>query len=83
MGGAVVTENVFAWPGVGRLIIDAINQRDTNTVTGCIIMTTIMISLVQVIVDVVYAFVDPRLRAQYGGSGTKKKAKKAEGGSAA
>ena len=34
VGGAVVTENVFAWPGVGRLIIDAINQRDTNTVTG-------------------------------------------------
>lgn len=83
LGGAVVTENVFAWPGVGRLIIDAINQRDTNTVTGCIILTTIMICLVQVIVDVVYAFVDPRLRAQYSSGGTKKKAKKAEGGAAA
>ena len=67
VGGAVVTENVFAWPGVGRLIIDAINQRDTNTVTGCIIMTTIMICIIQVIVDIVYSFVDPRLRAQYAG----------------
>ena len=83
LGGAVVTENVFAWPGVGRLIIDSINQRDTNTVTGCIIMTTIMICLVQVLVDVVYAFVDPRLRAQYAGTGSKSKAKKAKGGSAA
>lgn len=81
VGGAVVTENVFAWPGVGRLIIDAINQRDTNTVTGCIIMTTIMICIIQVIVDIVYSFVDPRLRAQYAGG--KKKAKSKTGGASA
>ncbi len=81
VGGAVVTENVFAWPGVGRLIIDAINQRDTNTVTGCIIMTTIMICIIQVIVDIVYSFVDPRLRAQYAGG--KKKEKSKTGGASA
>lgn len=81
VGGAVVTENVFAWPGVGRLIIDAINQRDTNTVTGCIIMTTIMICVIQVIVDIVYSFVDPRLRAQYAGG--KKKEKSKTGGASA
>ena len=81
VGGAVVTENVFAWPGVGRLIIDAINQRDTNTVTGCIIMTTIMICIIQVIVEIVYSFVDPRLRAQYAGG--KKKEKSKTGGASA
>lgn len=81
VGGAVVTENVFAWPGVGRLIIDAINQRDTNTVTGCIIMTTIMICIIQVIVDIVYSFADPRLRAQYAGG--KKKEKSKTGGASA
>lgn len=76
LGGAVVTENVFSWPGVGRLIIDAVNQRDTTTVTGCIIMTVILVCLVQLAVDILYAFVDPRLRSQY--EGGKKKTKKAQ-----
>ena len=73
LGGAVVTENVFSWPGVGRLIIDAVNQRDTTTVTGCIIMTVILVCLVQLAVDILYAFVDPRLRSQYEGGRKKKK----------
>ena len=73
LGGSVVTENVFSWPGVGRLTIDAVKQRDTTTVTGCIIMSVIMISVVQLIVDLTYAFVDPRLRAQYSSKGKKKK----------
>lgn len=79
LGGAVVTENVFAWPGVGRLIIEAVNQRDTTTVTGCIILTAVMVSIVQLIVDILYAFVDPRLRAQYSSGAKKKKKTKAEG----
>lgn len=65
LGGAVVTENVFAWPGVGRLIIDAIRSRDTTVVTGCIIMSVILISVIQLLVDLLYAYVDPRLRAEY------------------
>ncbi len=73
LGGSVVTENVFSWPGVGRLTIDAVKQRDTTTVTGCIIMSVIMISVVQLLVDLTYAFVDPRLRAQYSSKGKKKK----------
>ena len=81
VGGAVITENVFAWPGVGRLIIDAINQRDTNTVTGCIVMTTILICIIQVGVDIIYSFVDPRLRAQYS-TGRKKAATKTGGAQA-
>ncbi len=75
LGGAVVTENVFSWPGIGRLIIDGVNQRDTTLVTGCIILTSVLVSIIQLIVDILYAFVDPRLRAQYSSGG--KKAKKA------
>lgn len=65
VGGAVVTENVFSYPGVGRLIIEAVNQRDTITVTGCLIMTAILVAVIQLFVDILYAFVDPRLRAEY------------------
>jgi peptide/nickel transport system permease protein len=82
LGGAVVTENVFSWPGVGRMLIDAIRQRDTNTVTGCLIMTTIMISVIMLIVDIVYAYADPRLKAQYAAP-RKIAAPKKEGGASA
>jgi peptide/nickel transport system permease protein len=65
LGGSVLTETVFAWPGVGRLIIDAVNSRDTPMVVGCIIMKTIMISLILLAVDLLYALIDPRIKAQY------------------
>ena len=73
LGGSVVTENVFSWPGIGRLTIEAVKQRDTITVTGCIIMSVIMISIIQLIVDITYAFVDPRLKSQYARSGKRRK----------
>lgn len=69
VAGAVVTETVFTWPGIGRLTIDALNQRDTITVTGCIILTTIMISVLMLIVDLLYAMVDPRIKAMYAKGG--------------
>ena len=65
LGGAVVTEAVFSWPGVGRLIIDSIRSRDTMIVVGCIIMKTIVISVILLIVDILYAFVDPRIKSHY------------------
>ena len=65
LGGAVVTESVFAWPGVGRLIIDSINTRDEVTVVGSIMLTTMLSSLVILGVDILYAFVDPRIKARY------------------
>ena len=65
LGGAVITEAVFSWPGVGRLIIDAINSRDPNAATGYIIMTTLLTSVLLLIVDLLYAYVDPRIKAQY------------------
>ena len=65
LGGSVLAETVFAWPGVGRLVVDAIDQRDIPTVTGALIMTTMLVTIVNLIVDIVYAYVDPRIKAQY------------------
>jgi len=65
LGGSVITESVFSWPGVGRLIIDAIRSQDVDTVTGSIIMTAIITSVLLLLVDILYAFVDPRIKAQY------------------
>lgn len=72
LGGSVLVETVFAWPGVGRLMIDAINQRDVNLACGCIVMTTILTSIILVLIDLAYAFVDPRIKAQYVKGGKKK-----------
>ena len=65
LGGSVLTETVFAWPGVGRLIVDSLTMRDTPLVTGGVIMTTILISIVMLAVDLLYAVVDPKIRLQY------------------
>ena len=71
LGGSAVTEAVFNWPGVGRLIVSAINNMDTPLICGCVIMQTIMISVVMLLVDILYAFIDPRIKAKYakGGKG--------------
>lgn len=65
LGGSVLAETVFAWPGVGRLVVDAIEQRDIPMVTGALVMTTMLVGIVNLMVDIVYAYVDPRIRAQY------------------
>lgn len=63
--GSVLAETVFSWPGVGRLIFDSISKRDTPMVTGAIIMSCVLMSIVNLLVDFVYAFFDPRIKAQY------------------
>ncbi|GHV39303.1 peptide ABC transporter permease [Synergistales bacterium] len=65
LGGAVVTETVFSWPGVGRLIVDSLNSRDTPQVTGSVILTTLFLSFIVLLVDILYGVVDPRIKAQY------------------
>lgn len=62
LGGAVVTETVFAWPGVGRLIINAISQRDFPVIQGGVLMMAIIFTLVNLGVDISYALVNPRIR---------------------
>jgi len=73
IAGSAVIEAVFAWPGVGRTIIESVRARDVTTTTGCVIMTTILYVLVQLIVDLLYAFVDPKIKSQYAGGGRKRK----------
>ncbi len=65
LGGAVLTETVFAWPGVGSLIVDSINARDIPMVTGCIILKTITISFILLGVDLLYSVIDPRIKSRY------------------
>lgn len=65
LGGAVVIEAVFAWPGIGRLTVSAINNRDMTLATGCIILFTLFLNLTLLLVDIAYAFVDPRIKARY------------------
>lgn len=72
LGGAALTETVFSWPGVGRLIVDAVSYRDVKLATGALIMTTILSSIILLIVDIMYAYIDPRLKAQYAGRRKKK-----------
>lgn len=60
--GAVVTETVFAWPGVGRLTVDAIFQRDFPVVQAAVLLVAAMVVAVNLAVDVIYAWIDPRVR---------------------
>ena len=62
MGGAIVVENVFGWNGVGRMAIQAIFQRDYPLIQGFILMFAIVVVLVSILMDVIYALLDPRIR---------------------
>jgi len=61
LGGAVLTETVFAWPGMGRLIVDSILARDYPMIQGSILIFGLLYILVNLIVDLIYAYVDPRI----------------------
>jgi len=60
--GAIITETIFSWPGVGRLLIQAINFRDYPLVQGCILLIAVTYVGMNLIVDVAYAWLDPRIR---------------------
>ena len=62
LGGAVLTESVFAWPGVGRLAFEAISNRDMPLINGCILLFATVFVVVNTIVDLLYAAVNPRIR---------------------
>jgi peptide/nickel transport system permease protein len=65
LGGAVLTETIFSWPGVGRLMVEAIRQKDVPVVQGGVLLLAITFSFVNLIVDILYAYIDPRIKAQY------------------
>ncbi len=60
--GAVVTETIFAWPGVGRLLIQSITARDYPVVQGCILFIAVIYVAMNLLVDITYGFLDPRIR---------------------
>ena len=62
LAGAVLTESVFSWPGVGRLLVEAILFRDFPVVQSALLIIAVMFVLVNLLVDVLYAFLDPRIR---------------------
>jgi peptide/nickel transport system permease protein len=64
LGGAVITESVFAWPGVGRLTILAITQRDYPLVQGNVMVLALIFVLINLLVDLTYGLLDPRIRYQ-------------------
>ena len=73
LGGAVVNEQVFAIPGIGKLMVDAIKARNYPLVQGSVLVLAVLQSLVNLFIDILYAFVDPRIRSQYNRAKKKKK----------
>lgn len=61
LSGAILTETVFSWPGVGRLVVDAVYQRDYPLVIGCILVFAIVFVIVNLITDILYTYIDPRI----------------------
>ena len=58
LGGAVTTETIFAWPGIGRYIVESISNKDTPCVLGAVVMLAIIVTVINLLVDIIYAFVD-------------------------
>lgn len=65
LGGAILTETVFSWPGIGRLMVGSITKKDIPMVLGCIIVFAVSFSAVNLVVDILYAYIDPRIKANY------------------
>lgn len=65
LGGAVLTETVFSWPGLGRFMVEAIKTKDTPVVLGTVIFMSVTFSMVNLLVDILYAYVDPRVKSMY------------------
>tara|TARA_R110000765_G_scaffold2301_3_gene6822 strand:+ start:55861 stop:56838 length:978 start_codon:yes stop_codon:yes gene_type:complete len=61
VGGAVLTETVFAWPGIGRLMFESLAARDYNTILGVFLVSALMVIIFNIITDIVYRLIDPRI----------------------
>ena len=65
LGGSVLTESIFAWPGVGRFVTESISAKDTPCVLASVVVLAVTFTLINLLVDLLYAFVDPRIKSQY------------------
>jgi peptide/nickel transport system permease protein len=78
IGGAVTVEKLFAIPGIGYKVVEAINTRDIPTMLACVMFLSILTIVVQLLIDLSYAFIDPRVRSTFVSVKKKKAPKKAE-----
>jgi len=62
LGGAVITETVFSWPGIGSLLVESIQKRDYPVVQGCVLVISLAYVVVNTATDLIYAWIDPRIR---------------------
>jgi len=62
LAGAILTETVFSWPGLGRLVVEAVYERDYPLVVGCILFFAIVFVVVNLITDILYTYIDPRIK---------------------
>jgi len=67
LSGSIITETIFSWPGIGRLVIQAVNQRDYPLVQGCVLFIALTYVLVNLATDLLYSAADPRIRIGRGG----------------
>lgn len=65
LGGSVIAESVFNLPGLGSLIVLSIKAKDTPSVLASVLLLAVFFALIMLIVDLVYAFIDPRIKAKY------------------
>ena len=70
LGGAVITENVFGMSGIGNLLLNSIRSKDIPMVMGGVLIISVMFSVINLLLDIIYAFIDPRVKAQYKKGGT-------------
>jgi peptide/nickel transport system permease protein len=65
LGGAVLTESIFGIPGLGRLMVNSIRTKDMMIIQGGVLLIALTFSIINLFVDVLYAYLDPRIRSQY------------------
>jgi len=64
LSNTIIIENIYAWPGVGRLLIQAINSREMSMMIACVMIFAIAVSLINLLVDILYSLIDPRISIQ-------------------
>jgi peptide/nickel transport system permease protein len=82
MGGSVIIETIFSIPGLGAYMMAGINARDYPVINGCVVVLSLSICIMNLLVDIAYAYVDPRIRGQYASKKKKKKTTVMNGGAA-
>lgn len=73
IGGAVLTETIFSIPGIGRLLVQALKTRDYPVILGSVLFISVLFCITNLVIDIIYAFLDPKIKAQYSRERRKKK----------